>query len=138
MGHDVELPPDDVNPYAPPSAAQTGPHEPESSDFAMFLRWERLRLLYNAILGVVTILGMLAPHHGLRGNIPNQIVGLIPLGLGANVCYCIGPVLEGYAHLIGLRGKVVTGILFGLGTAFAALLAWAAILGWGIDADRIP
>lgn len=129
MSRDIRFLPDDSNPYAAPSApARPSTDRPGAVGLELFLRWEKLRVLYNAILGVETLvlLGTIRP--SVKGGTPALLEWLAVLCFAANVCYCVGPVLDGYAHLIGLRGRSVTGVLFGLGTSFSILLALAAIV----------
>src|SRR5262249_45571426 len=60
----------------------------------VFIAWERLRLLYNAIL-VVSVLLHLKSLLGLF-----HASFLLEAALAANVCFCAGPVAEGYLCLL--------------------------------------
>jgi hypothetical protein len=117
----------DDNPYTAPSAAlvaSTTDHE--ASEFRLFLRWEKLRLLYNGILLTVTLLALVAsPIPRIWTAYP--LISLVVLCLAANVCYCLGPVINGYAYWFGLRNRLVTIFLFSAGTLFSVVLALAAL-----------
>jgi hypothetical protein len=130
MGHEIEFLYDDHNPYMPPSvSAKAPPTEIESSDLRLFLQWERFRLLYNAILGVFSVLVLIFTSP--RGD--ERLVGLRFLGLLAgfamlNVFFCCGLVLDGYARLLGLRHPAVSRAIFAFGTIFSAFIL-AFVLG---------
>ncbi len=97
-----------------------------SLDLGLFLTWEKLRVAYNAILGLETIMVLLVdrPRDVSPGSLlPSLVVCLI----AANVCFCIGPVLDGFARLIGLRHRVITGVIFVSGTIVSLFLAYGAI-----------
>jgi len=98
---------------------------------AVFLAWERLCVVYNAVLVVVVL-----------------IFGGSYLGDGAfwwflayyaviaNLCYCLGPVIEGYFGLLGADRRLVRWSVFVLGTLFGSLLASLAVSFWhlhGVD-----
>ena len=40
----------------------------------------------------------------------------------ANLCFCAGPVVDGYLSWLGLRHRAITWLLFLLGTALSMLL----------------
>jgi hypothetical protein len=118
----------DQNPYAAPAIdeplplAKDKPGEPTARE--VFLAWEKLRLIYNAILaGLSLFLGL--PRLGD----PDFWFILFEGALIANVCFCLGPVLEGYAALVGVLRRGVRMLLFVLGTSLAALLTVFAIAG---------
>ncbi|WP_439629179.1 hypothetical protein [Gemmata sp.] len=93
-------------------------------------KWERLRLLYNAILvplvAAATLLfggGLLLDHRYWE----SVIFG----GIASNVCFCLGPILEFYLVRLGASTRTARGWLFALGTTFTALGALAAIVMYG-------
>ena len=112
----------DPNPYASPSSeAKTV----TAADFRdLFVGWERLRMIYNGVLVSLTLLC------GFPSFADPRFWSTAMLGaFVTNVCFCIGPVLEGYATLIfrrpmrGLRWG-----LFLLGQLFAAGMACMVVL----------
>ncbi|MFO0825948.1 MAG: hypothetical protein U0792_22985 [Gemmataceae bacterium] len=89
--------------------------------------WERLRIRYNAILVpfVLVATAMLRPRwFGDLEFWADAIAG----GIASNVCFCLGPVFELYLVWLGANPNTARKWLFGLGTAFTALAAFAAIL----------
>lgn len=129
-------------------------HSERGASFAMadarpiFLRWEKLRLLYNLIVGVVGLLAI-APHVIDRINpdfLPGPampplllVLGMASYALAANVCYFVGPALETYLAWLGLKIRHLTAALFVAGalfsvalTAFIALLMWARMIMHGL------
>jgi hypothetical protein len=130
MGLDIDTD-FDANPYAPPTSS-TKAKSGGRSELGLFLRWERLRLIYNAVLGVETVLVLMAnPPRGGVEAMGSLAFVVAAYAVVANVCFCAGPVLEGYARLLKIRGTAVTGLLFGLGTAFAMMLTLVACLSLG-------
>lgn len=97
-------------------------------------KWERLRLLYNAILIPIVVAVTLVFRTGLLGDFAYW-EAVIFGGIASNVCFCIGPVLETYLVWIGANARTARGWLFALGTGFTALVAFAAILLHGFAAD---
>jgi hypothetical protein len=128
MSRDIHFIPDDSNPYAPPSSAiqERATKPDDSSEFRHFLRWEKLRLFYNAILLIETFLILMS--FSPKARLLSSIFPCLGLAFLANVCFCLGPVLDGYARWIGLRHGIVTGLIFVLGTLLAILLTFIAVL----------
>ncbi len=117
---------------------------------AAFFRWEKLRIPYNLIVGVVGFVGVIVPWIlWLLGepdapdpavSFRRAAIGVVLYGVMANVCYCAGPVVECYLRWLGLRAPRLTAVLFIIGTAFSVLLtgfiglvAWAVVLFPGFD-----
>lgn len=100
-----------------PSAEDTS----ADSATAVFLAWEKLRVVYNLALVLVTLLvGSVGFYAGSFW--ATAVVGAII----ANICYCLGPCLEGYLALIGWPRRETRQFLFLVGTLLAAFLAAAA------------
>lgn len=113
----------DVNPYASPaSVADTST---TSSDFGeIFFGWERLRVIFNSVLVSLTLLC------GFPSFADPRFWSTAMLGaFVTNVCFCVGPVLEGYATWMFRRQvRWLRWGLFLLGQLFAAGLACTVIL----------
>jgi hypothetical protein len=119
---------DPMNPYAPPSSSiqQLPRIDSGKPEFLLFFRWEKLRLLYNAILGVESIVSLVAYPPPQP---PAEVVFWLVILAGlANLCFCLGPVLDGYAHWIGLRSRVTSMVIFTVGTVFSAFVAYFVLL----------
>jgi hypothetical protein len=130
MSRDIRFQSVDANPYEPPSAPlEAKKTESQRYDLRLFLDWEKLRLLYNAILGVETLL-LLMVMPPARGKIIAVGAQLVMACLAANLCYCLGPVLNGYSELIGFRGRAVTIVIFSLGMIVAMFLALLSSISW--------
>ena len=105
--------------------------------------WERRRLAYNAVVGVLG-LGSLGyamfVSYLARGAVPTGVWQLaLAYGLAANVCYTLGPATEILADrwlkrpLYGLGPALFRhGLVFSIGlTLFpAAMVTFFAIAGW--------
>ncbi len=103
------------------SEPTVAPHA-DSAD-AVFQSWERLRMVYNVILGLAFI-------PWLKPFVENgKFTTLVVEGaFAANLCYCAGPVIEGYAALLGIPRKMARYTLFACGTLLALLLELGTIL----------
>jgi hypothetical protein len=90
---------------------------PQPGAMEVFIAWEKLRLLYNAILAGLVV-WYLTPFAALH-------VGPVLLfdALMANLGFCAGPVAEGYLCLLGFPRKPTRWVIFGIGTALAAAQA---------------
>ena len=131
------------NPYQSP---QTVSADPSSSDTpsevnwkSILKRWELLRLPYNLIVGLAGLLAL-----ALMGFSPGTIGGAIVYGLGANVVYLLGPVIELYLNWFVdacesrfvprwlarfVRSRYVTALLFTAGTLFSVTVTLVIGLG---------
>jgi len=86
--------------------------EARESVAALFWTWERLRIVYNASLFVVVLL------LGFRWLIAGDAVFYVTCvmgAFGANVCYCTGFPLVIYAQRLGINGRGMVLVLFGMG-----------------------
>jgi hypothetical protein len=93
----------------------------QSDAMAVFFAWEKLRIVYNLLLmGVVLSLGLAA---GKNHNIAFW-VNMACQGFMANVCFCAGPVAEGYLCWIGCERRVARWILFLGGLLLSVGLAY--------------
>lgn len=88
----------------------------ESAD-DVFKRWEQLRIVYNVILG----LGMI-PFLKQFLDQPQFTMEVLAGAVGANACYCAGPVVEGYAAMLGLPRRPTRWVIFAGGVLIALAL----------------
>ncbi len=87
----------------------------ESAD-AVFQSWEWLRLVYNGVLAVDLI------PYGYKSILDLKSIELVIwCVIAANVAFCAGQVVEGYASLIGIPRKIARYSVFMLGTLFAVI-----------------
>lgn len=115
------------NPYSAPttgstSAVDTAPQTLAAIAKSTFLAWERLRVVYIVLLGLLTLL--LAGPELLR---LRMTVMVVEGAIVANVCYFAGPVIEIYVRWLGYRGKGLRWFLFISGTLVSAVLAIATM-----------
>ena len=107
-----------------PNAAPTDGDSAKS----VFLAWERLRVLYNLVLAVFVLL----VGHDRIGQ--QGFVAFIGVNaVLANVCFSIGPVIEGYAALVGVPRAVSRRIVMAAGTIVGCGLAKVSLRMWALD-----
>lgn len=122
-----------TNPHTAPATKETTSQdsirkvERPIVEFGGVIRtWERLRIGYNLVLIVFTM--MLTA--GLYRENLADILFWFAVGLGAivaNLCFMIAPAIEGYGRHFGLWHKPMTWLLFLGGLALTAILAWDCI-----------
>jgi hypothetical protein len=125
----------ETNPYQSSQVAADLPARPtgESLDSIArrtFLAWEKLRLLFNAILIAVSLSAA-----GLVGVVAKPDFWLAAVGGGVvlNLCYFAGPIVESYVAWLGFPTRwprVATFVLGTLACGVAALVAVAAVGFW--------
>jgi hypothetical protein len=106
---------------------------PEPTAMDVFFAWEKLRLFYNAIMILVT-LGLTVYAQA------NPLAAVVFVGeaLLANICFSVGPIVEGYACWFGLPREYARWCIFTLGCIVTTALAvnhvpraLAQFVGWG-------
>jgi hypothetical protein len=90
---------------------------------AIFRAWERLRLVYNAVLALVVVL-FLSPRQAVE---PTFWLFLACQAVAANLCFFAGPLGEWYVGWLGYRSRATRWVLFGSGLLFAVVLAVDAL-----------
>lgn len=128
----------DQNPYRTPEAAEDAESGSRGNSLSskhetlgrVLVTWEKLRFVYNAIGAVPTVI-MLAIF-------PTHAGELLSCALAANLCYCVGPLVDCYLTWFGLRHRAVTAILFVLGTGTMLLLALGVGLSLGFGPFVLP
>ena len=90
---------------------------PVESAAAAFRQWEWLRLAYNVVL-FLALLPWFSPLIDDR----KFTVFVIECAIAANICFCVGPVVEGYVSLIGIPRKVTRYTLFAGGVLLAVVI----------------
>lgn len=113
----------DMNPYASPSTSDG--NAAAVADFSdVFFGWERLRVVYN---GVLVSLTLLCGFSSLT--VPKFWFTAMFGAILSNVCFCVGPVIEGYATwLFGRPARWLRWVLFLAGLSLTAALAGTMIL----------
>lgn len=101
---------------------------------AIFIRWEKLRLVYNAVIGLILIVAFLV--YALPSQPPLSVwlgyAGLCAVGgVIANACFFAGPMADVYFAWLGWRSPWTTTVLFVGGFLVTCGLAilWFVFLG---------
>lgn len=115
------------DPYQPPAesaVAEMTDQSPWPTIRRIFLAWEKLRLLYNAILIPWTLIGI-----GSAWPLSNFVlVEIVFCGFAANVLFLAAPAVESYIAWLGFESPMIRWGLFIAGTLFTMLLAAAVVL----------
>ncbi len=124
-----------LNPYQPVDdsvhAEETLPHIPlDQLARRIFVAWERLRIVYNAILTVTVIcaVGIYLAWYRPASVALGGFFGIVVPVVGANLCFFAGPVLETYVAWLGLRTHTLRMVLMFFGTALSMLIAIAWVI----------
>lgn len=127
----------DSNPFSAPQTSEPGavifqddaPPDALDAKYRMIGRvvvtWERLRLLYNAILAGTTLLLSLFQLAALFR--PAALITLLSAAIGANACFTAGPLVDGYLSWFGVRHRGITVALFVAGV-IVSIVGVAAVL----------
>jgi small-conductance mechanosensitive channel len=128
---------DEPNPFASPQST-------EGADFSggkglsaddkcrllgqLFWRWEKLRVVFNAVLTlevVVLFLFLAATGPTLIGSLLSlrTLVDLVAGCLAANLFFLLGHYINAYLFWLGFRRRIYTAIIFLAGLAIAVVLA---------------
>ena len=120
------------NACAPPIAkAESIPAWQSTTDLDIFRKWERYRVLYNLSLAAEVLVLVFAARSSLitarwfwKAVIFRAII--------ANVCFCVGPVADAYAHICWATGRTFGRVIFSLGLALSAVhvLAFMTLSPW--------
>jgi hypothetical protein len=93
----------------------------------IFVRWERLRIVYNAAL-VALVVALVALIHDEETNWRRLGFQCLVGAAIANVAFFAGPATEAYLSWLGVRSRAVVVILFSMGLVFAMGLAAITVL----------
>jgi len=112
------------------------------------LSWEKLRIIYNAVLFVVVVITYFISPIYLDSTTSNAIEGihrnnaffvLLPiLAFGANILYLVGPLAEAYLYILDLSKSWHRYFMFASGLGLASLLAFLVTLDMSHYALRAP
>jgi hypothetical protein len=83
----------------------------------VFFAWEKMRLLYNALMGVLVICIVVKAGFGFSIG-----VWIAEGAVLANLCFCIGPIAEGYLCWLGLPHQTTRWVLFCWGCVISIFL----------------
>lgn len=116
--------------------------KPSPTVRSVFLAWEKLRVVYNALLIPLVVVLLFtasrdwdpdcppawAGNEAGQLNWPLALVQCVVWGLMSNVCFFLGPTTEAYASWLGWRSAVLRYVLFSLGTLFTAIAAVEVVM----------
>jgi len=90
----------------------------------VFLAWEGLRIVFNGVLGFLTV--TLAAAFGVAADF-DLWSEVAVAGFVANVCFCAGPCAEGYLSMVRLDRRFARGLIFAAGLSLTSLGVLAAV-----------
>lgn len=114
-----------MDPYAPPSITLHPVLEQKPALRELVLAWEKLRILYNALLLLpgLAILFTLVTEENI--GVIEALVMAAFVGLGANCCFFLGPASELYLRGLFRKGEPIgrgRWLIFGSGTLLSLML----------------
>ena len=127
------------NPYSSPVSPAAAEDRPAAERESLgtiarrtFLAWEKLRLVYIAVLAVFALLfGLLDPSNMLASM--RFWMFVLEGAIIANICYFAGPVIETYVFWLGFRGNWLRIVMFVVGTLFSCVLFVGAMVGQSLS-----
>ena len=114
-----------MNPYTPPASSLRPAEDQKPALRELVLAWERLRLLYNALLvipGLLILYTMVTEQD--MGPAEAVVAGLV-VGAAANCCFFLGPAAELYLRGLFRKGEPLgrgRWLIFGTGTILSLML----------------
>lgn len=119
-----------LNPYQPPEATDLVVDRTATAELRILGLWERLRFLYNGLLAAEVLI-LTIPNASAFWSHPQFLGFLVSSALGANLCFCAGPIATAYAYWIDLRNRGIAYTLFALGTLLSMVLTAGLLAFWG-------
>lgn len=93
----------------------------------VFVSWEKLRIVYNAVLLVILIIALTVTHYfneygKLETGFVDLIFRILIYAMIANMLYFAGPICESYLRWIGAKKTIWRGLLFSAGLIVSIVL----------------
>ena len=107
-----------------PEIAQ-GKASAKNTDLPLLMAWERLRVVYNLVLIVIVVI--IAASRRMLWSDHRFPVFLFERVVLANLCFCAGPVIDGYLHLLKIGGRPSRLILFFCGLVLSILITIVSV-----------
>lgn len=114
-----------VDPYAPPGIVQDLGEDQKPALREIVIGWERLRLLYNALLAIPGILVLVTMMSDFGMGVVDAVLSALFVAVGANLCFLLGPLVELYVRGIFRKGQPIgrgRWLIFGSGTLLSLFL----------------
>jgi hypothetical protein len=126
------------DPYAPPATDEKWLLQHKAALREIVTGWEKLRLLYNAILLVpgIGVLGLWTIRGGMP--LPVAVVSALGVAVGANVSFFLGPLGELYIRALFRNGESIgkgRWLIFGAGLVVSAGVFLIAFFGGVVVAE---
>lgn len=112
-------------------SAATEQQASSGSARSLFLSWEKLRIWYNLILSAVVVLEVIVSPPPRIDEVAFWWF-LLECAFWANVCFCAGPCVEFILSWFWADHDIIREALFFTGTLWSCLLAFGAMLAWGM------
>ncbi len=97
--------------------------------------WEKLRWMFNALVGGAGVLGLALGYAAADGttiqlqNISDTMVGITVFAIAANFAYCVGPLIEGYTIWFFGSSANLRPIVWSVGTLLSVLFTFFGAYG---------
>ena len=100
------------------------------------LKWEKIRVVYNLVVGAFVLVGTWLLHPGLL-NSTTYWITLVEGALVANVCFFAGPLAEIYFAWLGARKSWITTVIAVCGILLTLVLAFLVFASFSFG-DVLP
>ena len=114
-----------MDPYAPPASSLTPVEDQTPALRELVLAWEKLRLLYNALLALPGFLILFTLVTVEEVGVVQALVAGLVVAVAANACFLLGPAAELYLRGLFRKGEPLgrgRWLIFGTGTLLSLML----------------
>lgn len=114
-----------MDPYAPPASSLKPVEDQKPALRELVLAWEKLRLLYNALLALPGFLILFTLVTEEEVGVVQALVAGLAVAVAANACFLLGPAAELYLRGLFRKGEPLgrgRWLIFGTGTLLSLML----------------
>jgi hypothetical protein len=114
-----------MDPYAPPANSSEPLVDQKPALRELVLAWEKLRILYNALLILPGLLVLISMVTDLHTPVIQAVISGAVVAVGANCCFFLGPAAELYLRGLFRQGQPLgrgRWLIFGIGTMLSLML----------------
>jgi len=114
-----------MDPYAPPASLPDPADDQKPALREIVIAWERLRILYNALLAIPGFLILIVNMDRYGMGLVSAAISAVFVAVCANFCFLLGPATELYLRGLFRQGQSLgrgRWLIFGTGTMLSLML----------------